>query len=67
MFVYETYGRKKYLEIFGTSEIDKRNGYFYGKSWLDLTIKMWKEDIQKGILHISSLSEYDELILKKIY
>lgn len=26
------------------------NGYYHGKKWLNVTVAMWKEDIEKGLL-----------------
>ena len=36
----------------------KYNGYFVGKRWVDLTVSMWKEDIEKRLLFKSEL--YDD-------
>jgi len=38
-----------YSESYG-DPIDNTNGYFVGKKWLNVTVSMWKEDIQKGLL-----------------
>ncbi len=36
-------------ESFGT-QCSENNGYLLGKKWLNVTISMWKEDINKGLL-----------------
>lgn len=30
--------------------LDARNGFAIGKHWKDLTVEMWREDIEKGYL-----------------
>jgi len=30
--------------------VSQTNGFYHGKKWLNVTVKMWKEDIQKGLL-----------------
>jgi hypothetical protein len=30
--------------------VSPTNGYYVGKRWLNVTVKMWKEDIEKGLL-----------------
>ena len=42
MYCYETHG-------VAINEPYK-NAYFVGKQWMDVNIKMWREDIQTGIL-----------------
>lgn len=38
-------------ESLGEDGLDKTtNGYFIGKHWMDTTIKMWIDDIEKGFL-----------------
>ena len=50
MFNYESHG---------TPITDpRRNGYFVGKQWMDVHIKMWREDIEKGYLTRQEL--YDD-------
>lgn len=44
-------------ETFGTS-ISPNNGFACGKSWMGVSIAMWKEDIQKGLLRKQEL--YDD-------
>lgn len=36
----------------------KLNGYAIGKHWMDVTIKMWREDIASGLLFRHELEEY---------
>lgn len=39
------------IETYGLSaENDRENGYCYAKHVIDLTVKMWREDILKGLL-----------------
>lgn len=64
IFVWETFGRIKFIEILGKEEISKNNGYYWGKCWLDATIKMWKEDLNKT-LFIEELN-YNSFIMKKL-
>lgn len=33
------------------------NGYYIGKRYMDVTVKMWREDIRDGILFKSELYE----------
>lgn len=33
----------------------KLNGYSIGKHWMDVTVKMWKEDLKTGLLFKSEL------------
>ena len=42
MFNYESYGTP--------ITNPRRNGYFVGKQWMDVHVKMWREDIEKGYL-----------------
>ncbi len=37
------------------------NGFYIGKKYLNLTVNMWKEDIQKGLLFKKELYEDSEL------
>jgi len=41
MFVYET---------FGEGRPNNTNGYFLGKKWMDVSVEMWKEDIEQRLL-----------------
>ena len=48
-------------------ETDKPNGFAVGKKWMNVTIQMWKEDIQNNLLFVWELSkDYPEWFLKKI-
>ncbi len=38
-----------YSESYG-DPVSPHNGYYVGKKWLNVTVAMWKEDIQKGCL-----------------
>lgn len=40
---------------------NKYNGFYWGKKHMDVTITMWREDIQKGLLFRQELYE-DERI-----
>jgi hypothetical protein len=42
MYQYETHG----VSI----RDQNKNGFYVGKQWMDVNIKMWREDIQTGIL-----------------
>ena len=42
MYQYETHG----VSI----RNQNKNGFYVGKQWMDVNIKMWREDIQAGIL-----------------
>lgn len=43
------------------------NGFAFGKKWMDVTLAMWKEDIEKGNLFIEELlhDNYPKWFLKK--
>jgi hypothetical protein len=56
MFLWESYGLGE-LKI-GLFNQGKINGYAVGKHWMDVTVKMWREDIRKGSLVKEEL--YDE-------
>lgn len=30
--------------------VSEKNGFYLGKKWMDVQIKMWKEDLQVGII-----------------
>ena len=48
MFLFESTGKPK-LNL--TDKLNgKFNGFLVGKHWMDVTIKMWKEDIDSGLL-----------------
>lgn len=39
------------FESFGEDTVNKiTNAFFIGKQWMDLTLKMWVEDIEQGYL-----------------
>lgn len=45
------------------------NGFAAGKHWMDVTIKMWKEDIPKGLLFATELyqdAKFPHWFLKRI-
>ena len=65
MFLFESTGNPK-LTL--TDKIDgKYNGYLVGKHWMDATIKMWREDIDNGLLHRTELlNDFPEWFLTKI-
>ncbi|TAL62084.1 MAG: hypothetical protein EPN88_13785 [Bacteroidetes bacterium] len=46
----------------------KNNGFAAGKKWMDVTIKMWKEDIKDNLLIPEELldSGYPDWFLKRI-
>jgi hypothetical protein len=48
---------------------DKSNGYLYGKRMMDITVKMWKEDIPKGLLFLYELynDKFPHWWLNKIF
>lgn len=57
-FLFESTGR-------GTPS--KTNGFLYGKSVMDITVKMWKQDLVDMILHIQELKEdFPEWFLEKV-
>jgi hypothetical protein len=35
-----------------------QNGYYHGKKWMDVAVKMWREDLSKGNLFLIEL--YDD-------
>lgn len=62
--MYEMYN----YETFGIPITNRNNGYFIGKKWMDITIKMWKEDIDNELLFVFELQNdgYPYWFLKKI-
>ena len=44
------------------------NGFALGKKWMDVTISMWKEDMQKGLLRAQELLDdgYPQWFLERI-
>lgn len=48
-FIKESLGKGDFNQQDGIFLCDKKlNGYAVGKRWLDITVAMWKEDIQNG-------------------
>ena len=47
-----------YSESYG-DKVSDNNGYYIGKRYLNLTVSMWKEDIEKGYLFKHEL--YDDI------
>lgn len=45
-------------ESYGDVSVDESNGYFVGKKYMDVTLKMWREDLKIGILFKNEL--YDD-------
>lgn len=43
-------------ESFGC-KVSSKNGFALGKKWLNVNVAMWKEDVEKGLLHIQELYE----------
>jgi len=37
-------------ETYGSCDCKPNNGFYVGKKWLNVTVTMWKEDIEKGLL-----------------
>jgi len=48
-------------ESYGDVDCKPTNGYFIGKRWLNVTVAMWKEDIEKGYLTKHELYSDDDL------
>lgn len=42
-------------ESYGTPVDAKRNGYYVGKHWLNVTVTMWKEGQRRGELYLPEL------------
>jgi hypothetical protein len=52
MYEFESTGKGNIsLDMFSNSF----NGYAYGKKMLNITVAMWKEDIEKGLLFLKEL------------
>lgn len=43
LFVWESLGKKKYVEVYGREETGKNNGLKYAKWALSITIALWRE------------------------
>lgn len=57
-----------YSESYGDL-INDSNGFFLGKKWLNVTVAMWKQDIEQGILYKCELyqdSTFPEWWLDKV-
>lgn len=65
-YSFESMGRPKF------NFSDRRpngnfNGYAVGKHWMDVTISMWREDLDNGLLRRDELSnEFPEWFLQKM-
>lgn len=53
LFLQETFGKK--------FEVEDNNGWLVGKKWMNVTVAMWKEDIELGLLRRSELYEDESL------
>lgn len=53
----------------GIFQEEKINGYLYGKKMLNITVTMWKEDIEKGLLSMQELyqDKFPRWWLNKIF
>lgn len=49
------------LELYNSESyggpVSQKNGFALGKKWLSVNVAMWKEDIDKGLLHVRELYE----------
>src|SRR5260370_18977797 len=52
-------------ETHGLGILDPRNGYLVGKRLMDITIKVWRQDIANGLLMKWEL--YEDPIFKNIH
>lgn len=48
-------------ESYGDVHCKPNNGYYIGKKYLNLTVAMWLEDIEKGLLFKSELYDDSQL------
>lgn len=54
-------------ESTGLGQPSKMNGFVHGKQVMDITVKMWKEDILGLILHVRELKEdFPDWFLRKV-
>lgn len=61
MFLHDSYGKPQ-IDIESTN-----NGFFIGKFWMSVTINMWKEDINDGLLSVDELkNDFPDWFIKKI-
>lgn len=66
MFLFESTGHPK-MNLTDKDDNGKFNGFLVGKHWMDATIKMWREDIENGLLLKSELEkDFPEWFLNKI-
>lgn len=53
------YSEQSLLEMYHSEThgdpVSQTNGYYVGKKYLNVTVKMWKEDIEKGLLFMQEL------------
>jgi hypothetical protein len=56
-YLWETRGQGNHK--LGVCE-NKTNGYVVGKHWMDVTIRMWREDIKSGVLKKEELYQDPE-------
>ena len=49
------------FESRGEGRLREKNGFRIGKSWMDVNITMWFEDIRKGLLHPDELYDDPEI------
>jgi hypothetical protein len=54
-----------YYESTGAARPKSSNGYMLGKKWMDVTVKMWREDIRDGLLLRREL-DYPEWFLDRV-
>lgn len=56
-----THTEEDMLELFNQESlggtVSETNGYYWGKVWMSITVKMWKEDIQNKLLFLFELYE----------
>ena len=59
---------KEYLNytVYGKKNTDISNPFFQAKRHFDITVKMWTDDLRKGILLFSDLEENKELYIRNI-
>jgi len=66
MFIHESTGKGS-LSVSTKRDNGLYNGYMVGKHWMDATIKMWKQDLPKGLLFITELRDaYPMWWLRKV-
>lgn len=54
-YLYESRGIGDFKQCLFSSSPKRPNGYIVGKHWMDVTVKMWNEDIKTGILYVEEL------------